>query len=95
MLASAVRSAGLEPVLDEVFSIHPLMVFKTSPETYRMVTDYWHIERHAVSFQSSNRWDIAGATASASIAPGSTARGSRMNMPILPQQGIERPERSA
>lgn len=63
MLASAVRSAGLEPVLDEVFSIHPLMVFKTSPETYRMVTDYWHIERHAVSFQSSNRWDIAGATA--------------------------------
>lgn len=63
MLASAVRSAGLESVLDEVFSIHPLMVFKTSPETYRMVTDYWHIERHAVSFQSSNRWDIAGATA--------------------------------
>ena len=63
MLASAVRSAGLESVLDEVFSIHPLMVFKTSPETYRMVTDYWHIERHAVSFQSSNRWDIAAATA--------------------------------
>ena len=50
-------------MLDESFSIHPLMVFKTSPETYRMVTDYWKIERSAVSFQSSNRWDIAGATA--------------------------------
>jgi len=63
MLKSAVQSADLEDVLDECFSIHPLMVFKTSPETYRMVTDYWKIERHSVSFQSSNRWDIAGATA--------------------------------
>ena len=63
MLNSAVRSAGLEEVLDESFSIHPLMVFKTSPETYRMVTDHWKIERSAVSFQSSNRWDIAGAAA--------------------------------
>lgn len=63
MLNSAVSSAGLDDVLDEVFSVHPLMVFKTSPETYRMVTDYWKIERDRVSFQSSNRWDIAGATA--------------------------------
>ena len=63
MLHSAVSSAGLDAVLDEVFSVHPLMVFKTSPETYRMVTDYWKIERERVSFQSSNRWDIAGATA--------------------------------
>lgn len=63
MLSSAVNSAGLEPLLDKCFSIHPLMVFKTSPETYRMVTDSWKVERHLVSFQSSNRWDIAGATA--------------------------------
>lgn len=63
MLHSAVSSAGLDAVLDEVFSVHPLMVFKTSPETYRMVTDYWKIERERVSFQSSNRWDIAGAAA--------------------------------
>jgi 2-haloacid dehalogenase len=63
MLKSAMESAGLGEVLDECFSIHPLMVFKTSPETYRIVTDYWKIERRAVSFQSSNRWDIAGASA--------------------------------
>lgn len=63
MLNSAVKSAGLDDLLDEVFSVHPLMVFKTSPETYRMVTDYWKIERERVSFQSSNRWDIAGAAA--------------------------------
>jgi 2-haloacid dehalogenase len=61
MLETAVQSAGIGELLDEVFSVHPLMLFKTSPETYRMVTDYWKIERDRVSFQSSNRWDIAGA----------------------------------
>lgn len=64
MLKSAVQSAGIGDLLDAVFSVHPLMVFKTSPETYRMVTDYWKIDhRSSVSFQSSNRWDIAGASA--------------------------------
>lgn len=63
MLDAAVKSAGIGDYLDEVFSIHPLMVFKTSPETYRMVTDFWKIGRDRISFQSSNRWDIAGATA--------------------------------
>lgn len=63
MLDSAVRSAGLEGVLDDVFSIHPLEVFKTSPRTYALVTDAYGIEPSAVSFQSSNRWDIAGAVA--------------------------------
>ncbi len=63
MLANAVSAAGIGDLLDEVFSVNPLMVFKTSPETYRMVTDYWRIGRDAVAFQSSNRWDIAGAKA--------------------------------
>jgi 2-haloacid dehalogenase len=63
MLQNAIDAAGIGDVLDEVFSIHPLMVFKTSPETYRMVTDFWKIERGEVAFQSSNRWDIAGAKA--------------------------------
>jgi len=63
MLNSAMDAAGLNELLDEVFSVHPLMVFKTSPETYRMVTDFWQLERTEVAFQSSNRWDIAGAKA--------------------------------
>lgn len=63
MLESAVQSAGIGDYLDEIFSIHPLRVYKTSPETYRMVTDYWKVPRASISFQSSNRWDIAGAAA--------------------------------
>ncbi len=63
MLESAVTSAGLQDVLDETFSIHSREVFKTSPRTYQMVTDKWNVAPGKVSFQSSNRWDIAGATA--------------------------------
>ena len=63
MLDSAVQSAGLGSVLDDVFSIHPLKVFKTSPKTYALVTEAYGIEPSAISFQSSNRWDVAGAAA--------------------------------
>lgn len=63
MLSSAVRSSGLESVLDEVFSIDELQVFKTSPRTYELVTKAWGVSPDQICFQSSNRWDIAGATA--------------------------------
>ena len=63
MLNAAVQSAGLDKVLDDAFSIHALGIFKTAPETYEMVTKAYGIKPDEVAFQSSNRWDIAGATA--------------------------------
>ncbi|MCL4143100.1 UNVERIFIED_CONTAM: hypothetical protein GTU68_039298 [Idotea baltica] len=63
MLKNAVNSADISDVLDNCFSIHPLEIFKTSPATYELVTNAWQIKPSEVSFQSSNRWDIAGATA--------------------------------
>ncbi|MCB1449577.1 MAG: haloacid dehalogenase type II, partial [Nitratireductor sp.] len=63
MLESAVVSAGLGEWLDDVFSIDAVGVFKTDPATYRMVTDAYGAEPQEIIFQSSNRWDIAGATA--------------------------------
>jgi 2-haloacid dehalogenase len=62
MLESAVRSAALDTVLDEVFSVDPIRRFKTVPEVYEIVTNHWRLYPDAVSFQSSNRWDVAGAT---------------------------------
>ena len=62
MLDAAVRSAALDTVLDEVFSVDSIKRFKTDPSTYEMVTNAWRLYPEAVSFQSSNRWDIAGAT---------------------------------
>ena len=63
MLGSAVRSAGIGHLLDDVFSVHALARYKTAPETYGLVTVAYEIQPHEVSFQSSNRWDVAGATA--------------------------------
>jgi 2-haloacid dehalogenase len=61
-LARAVRSAGLETLLDETLSVDSLRVFKTAPAVYEMVCRRFGVEAEQVSFQSSNRWDIAGAT---------------------------------
>lgn len=63
MLSAAVNSAGLAEVLDHQFSVDDIGVFKTDPATYAMVTDEYGIQPHEIAFQSSNRWDIAGATA--------------------------------
>lgn len=61
MLEAAVKSAALDGVLDEVFSVASIEKFKAVPEVYDMVTTAWRLYPDAVSFQSSNRWDIAGA----------------------------------
>lgn len=61
MLEAAVRSAALDTVIDEVFSVDAIRRFKTHADVYDMVTTAWRLYPDAVSFQSSNRWDIAGA----------------------------------
>ncbi|WP_394690875.1 haloacid dehalogenase type II [Hoeflea sp.] len=62
MLASAVENAALDAVIDDVFSVDSLQTFKTDPTVYDLVTTSYRLYPDAVSFQSSNRWDIAGAT---------------------------------
>ncbi len=62
MLHSAVRSAALDQVIDDVFSVDAVKRFKTDPATYDLICTQYRLYPDAVSFQSSNRWDIAGAT---------------------------------
>ncbi len=62
MLEAAVNSAALDSVLDDVVSVDGIKRFKPDPGVYEMVTTAWRLYPDAVSFQSSNRWDIAGAT---------------------------------
>ncbi len=61
MLDAAVRSAGLDLVIDEIFSVDQVRRFKTDPSVYDLVTTAWRLYPDKVSFQSSNRWDAAGA----------------------------------
>ena len=62
MLQSAVKKAGLDLIIDDIFSVETVKAFKTAPAVYDMVTTTYRLYPDAVSFQSSNRWDIAGAT---------------------------------
>ena len=61
MLEAAARSSALDQVLDDIFSVDTVRRFKTDPCVYEMVTTAWRLYPSAVSFQSSNRWDVAGA----------------------------------
>ncbi|WP_416795893.1 haloacid dehalogenase type II [Ciceribacter azotifigens] len=61
MLAAAVKNAALETVIDDVFSVDTIGLYKTAPAVYEIVTTTYRLYPDAVSFQSSNRWDAAGA----------------------------------
>src|SRR5690606_10936772 len=62
VLEAAMRSAALDTVLDEVFSVDRVRRFKTDPAVYEMVPSAWRLYPEAVSCQSSNRSNIGGAT---------------------------------
>ena len=61
MLRSAVDNAALGTVIDDIFSVDALKTYKTAPAVYDLVTTSYRLYPNVVSFQSSNRWDIAGA----------------------------------
>ena len=63
MLAAATASAGLDDHLDAVISVEEVGIFKPDPRVYQLVLDRFAVSAVDVSFQSSNGWDIAGASA--------------------------------
>ena len=63
MLEAACRSAGIDDSVDEIISVDEIKVYKPDPRVYDLVTTRYRCFPEAVSFQSSNRWDAAGATA--------------------------------
>ncbi|MDV7341449.1 haloacid dehalogenase type II [Terasakiella sp. A23] len=63
MLTSAVRKAGIEHLLDGVFSVDELKVFKIHPSVYQFAVDELGVAKENISFQSANSWDAVGATA--------------------------------
>lgn len=63
MIEEACRSAGLADLLDAVFSVESVGVFKPHPDTYRLAVDGLGVEARRIAFLSSNSWDVAGAAA--------------------------------
>jgi 2-haloacid dehalogenase len=62
MLGVAVRSAGLEGLLDHVISVDTVRKYKTHPDAYRLGTQATKKTASHILFVSCNGWDALGAT---------------------------------
>ena len=63
MLDAAIRSAGLDELLDATLSIEAVGIYKPDPRIYQLAVDALGVAAAEISFQSSNVWDAAGAAA--------------------------------
>ena len=62
MLDSAVKSAGIDGLLDAVLSVEEVGVYKPDPRVYQLAVDELGIPTSQISFQSSNAWDAYAAS---------------------------------
>ena len=61
MLEAAVKSAGLEGLLDEVLSVEDVGIYKPDSRVYQLAVDRLSTPRAEICFLSSNGWDARGA----------------------------------
>ncbi len=62
MLGIAVRSAGLDGLLDHVISVDGIRKYKTHPDAYALGEQATGLARGQIVFVSSNAWDALAAT---------------------------------
>ncbi len=62
MLGIAVRSAGLEGLLDHVISVDAVRKYKTDPEAYALGEQATGLKASQIAFVSCNSWDALAAT---------------------------------
>jgi 2-haloacid dehalogenase len=63
MLEAAVNSAGLGGLIDAIYSVDAVGVFKPHPNVYRLATTGLGLPADAIAFQSANAWDAYAASA--------------------------------
>jgi 2-haloacid dehalogenase len=61
MLEDAVQAADLSPLIDAVYSVETVGIFKPHPSVYQIAVDALGLKPEQIAFQSANGWDIAGA----------------------------------
>jgi len=62
MLNLAVKSAGLDGLLDHIISVDAIRKFKTHPEAYALGEQATGLPAHQIAFVSCNSWDALAAT---------------------------------
>ena len=60
MLEAGVRNSGLEELLDGVFSVETIRIFKPDPQVYQLAVDQLGCDPQEILFFSSNAWDVSG-----------------------------------
>ncbi|MCA0423400.1 MAG: haloacid dehalogenase type II [Proteobacteria bacterium] len=63
MAGAAARSAGIDGLIEGIASVEDVGRFKTVPEVYALPGRMLGLALGEVALVSSNRWDVAGATA--------------------------------
>ena len=61
MLEAAVLNSNLEKILDSVFSVDSIGIFKPAPQVYQLAADQLGCTPEEILFFSSNAWDVSGA----------------------------------
>lgn len=61
MLEAGVTNSHLENLLDSIFSVDTIGVFKPAPQVYQMAVDQLGSTPEEILFFSSNAWDVSGA----------------------------------
>ena len=60
MLGSAIRSAGIGELLDDLISVDELRIYKPHPAVYQLAVDKLALSPDRNCFMSSNAWDAQG-----------------------------------
>ena len=60
MLDSAVKHAGLEPLLDKVLSVDTVGIYKPDGRVYQLAVDEMGASPDQICFVSANAWDCSG-----------------------------------
>ena len=60
MLEAGVRNSGLKELLDGVFSVETIRIFKPDPQVYQLAVDQLGCDPQEILFFSSNAWDVSG-----------------------------------
>jgi 2-haloacid dehalogenase len=63
MLTELTSAAGIDGLLDHIFSVESVGVFKPHPDVYRMAVERLGLPAHEILFLSSNGWDAYAASA--------------------------------
>jgi 2-haloacid dehalogenase len=62
MLNNGVQIAGVEHLIDYIFSVDDIGIYKPHPSVYGMAIDQLNAPKEELLFFSSNQWDVSGAS---------------------------------